>query len=165
MPFFSSHLIPVTREVCRESARFCQARGPLLPASGSLARSARLCTPRPSRCFAKRTIKQRTLAFLGTIAFSFHMMWWAALFLFPFPVPMVVFATCFSIFPVFLAWHCAISLLSYGATGKSLPRWRLALAQEAERGTFPSSSPLSFIGGDVLQGIVTACEEFLFKCC
>ena len=57
------------REVCRESARFCQARGPLLPACGRLARSARLCTPRPSRRFAKRTMEQCALAFLGTIAF------------------------------------------------------------------------------------------------
>ena len=30
--------------------------------------------------------------------------------------------------------------LSFGATGKPLPRWRLTLAQEAARGTFFSSS-------------------------
>ena len=148
--FLAPTFPPVTREVCRESVRFCQARGPLLPASGRLARSARPCTPRPSRCFAKRIIEQRTLAFQGTIAFRFHMMWWTALFLFPSAVPTVVFATFFSIFPVFLAWHCALSLLSIDATGKSLPRWRLALAHKAPRGDFSSTFSLVLSGGDVL---------------
>ena len=43
-----------------------------------------------------------------------------------------------------LLGHCALSLLSFDATRKSLPRWRLALAQEAARGTLSSSSSLSF---------------------
>ena len=58
-----------TREVCRESARLRQARKPFQPACGRLARSARRCTPRPSRRFAKRTVEQCVLAFPGTIAF------------------------------------------------------------------------------------------------
>ena len=52
-------------------------------------------------------------------------------FFLPFPVHVVAFATFSSIFPVFLAWHCALSLLSSVATGKPLTRQRLALAQEA----------------------------------
>ena len=37
------------------------------------------------------------------------------------------------IIPV-LAWHCAFhALASFDAAGNSLPRWRLAVAQEAER--------------------------------
>ena len=79
---FCAHLHFVTREVCLETARFCQARGPFLPASGRLSCSARFSTPRPSRRFAKRTIDQRTLAFPNTVAFSFHMTWWTAFFFF-----------------------------------------------------------------------------------
>ena len=55
-------------------------------------------------------------------------------------VLMVASAIVFSMFPVLLAWHCALPLLSLVATGKPLTRWRLALAQEAARGTSPSSS-------------------------
>ena len=54
-----AHFLPVTREVCRDSARFSQARGTILPASGRLARSARLCTPSRPRRLEKRTIEQR----------------------------------------------------------------------------------------------------------
>ena len=79
---------------------FRQARKLFQPACGRLARSARHCTPRPSRRVAKRTMEQFALTFLGTIAFC-----------------------------------CALWLLSFNATGKSLPRWRLAIAQEAARGT------------------------------
>ena len=67
------------RGVCRESARFRQARKPL-PACGRLARPARRCTPRPSRRFAMRTMEQFALAFPGTIAFSLHMLWRTACF-------------------------------------------------------------------------------------
>ena len=60
-------------EVCGESARFCQARGHHQPASGRWVRSARLCTPRPSRRSAKRTMEQWALALLSTFAFCLHM--------------------------------------------------------------------------------------------
>ena len=57
-------------EFCRESVWFFQARRPVQPVSGSLERSARLCTPRPSRRFTKRTMEQCALTSLGTIAFD-----------------------------------------------------------------------------------------------
>ena len=44
-----------------------------------------------------------------------------------------------------------------------MPRWKLALAQEAARGISPSSS-LWFFDDEVLNRILTAFEEFLFKC-
>ena len=46
-----------------------------------------------------------------------------------FLVPMVAFAIVFSMFPVLLAWHCALPLLSLVAARNPLTRWRLALAQ------------------------------------
>ena len=69
-----------TRVVCRESARFRQARKPFQPACGRLARSAWRCTPRPSRRFPKRTVEQCVLTFPGTIAFCLHTLWQTALF-------------------------------------------------------------------------------------
>ena len=75
------------REVCRESTRFRQARKLFQPACGRLARSARHCTPRPSRRVAKRTMEQCGLTFLGTIAFCLHTLWRIELFLLPSPVP------------------------------------------------------------------------------
>ena len=71
------------REVCRESTRFRQARKLFQPACGRLARSARHCTPRPSRRVAKRTMEQCALTFLGTIAFYLHTLWRIELFLLP----------------------------------------------------------------------------------
>ena len=89
-----------------------------------------------------------------------------ALFLLSFPVHLVAFATFSSIFPVFLDWHCALSLLSFVATGKPVTRWRLALAQQAVRGTFirPSSFLVfSYFDSVVLIRIQTAHEDFPFK--
>ena len=79
-------------------------------------------------------------------------------------MPTVAVATFSSIFPVFLAWHCALSLLSFDVIAKSLPRWTLALAQEAARDFF-FVFLLVFFDGDVLKRIQTACEELLFKGC
>ena len=56
----------------RVSRWFRQARKPLLIACGGMAKSARCCSPRPSRRFAKRTIEQWTLYSQGTIAFHLH---------------------------------------------------------------------------------------------
>ena len=55
--------------VCRW---FRQARQPLLTACGGMAKSARCCSPRPSRRFAKRVMEQWTLHSQGTIAFHLH---------------------------------------------------------------------------------------------
>ena len=74
----------------------------------------------------------------------------------PFPVHLVAFATFSSIFPVILAWHCALSLLSFGATGKPLTCWRPALPQEAVRGTFlrlPFSLWYCFVSSFSLIGV------------
>ena len=47
-----------------------------------------------------------------------------------------ILANFSSFIPVFLAWHCVFHApTSFDATGKSLLQWRLALAQEAMRGT------------------------------
>ena len=63
------------------------------------------------------------------------MAWKAALFFTYFNLHLgSTLANVSSIFPVFLAWHCAFhALASLDAAGKSLPLWRLALAQEADR--------------------------------
>ena len=90
----------VAREVCRESTRFRQARKPLLPACGRMARSARRSTPRPSRRFAMCTIEQCALTFPGTIAFCVHLFWRTALFFRQSVVSTFAFALVFSMFPV-----------------------------------------------------------------
>ena len=59
------------------------------------------------------------------------------LFLLPSPVPTLAFASFFwTFFPYLWLDTAPFTLLSCDATGKSLTRWRLALAQEAARGTF-----------------------------
>ena len=97
------------------------------PVSGRLLRSAMLCTPRPSRRFAMRTMEQCALTSIGTIASCRHMVWRTALFFFLFPVRLVAIANFFQIFPVFLAWHCALLAPSFRCHREISPRWRLAL--------------------------------------
>ena len=84
-----------------------QARRPLLPACGRVARSARRCTPRPSRRFAMRTIEQCALTILGTIVYI--------LFLCASLHPRL----CPRSFPSFWIGTAPFSLLPFDATGKS----------------------------------------------
>ena len=72
---------------------------------------------------------------------------------FTFLLHLVAFATFSLILPVFLAWHCALSFLSFVATGKPLTRSRLALAHEAVRGTYIPTTFLffSYVDSFVLQ--------------
>ena len=115
----------------RKSVWLCQARRPLQPARGRVARSANRSTSTPSRCFAKRTIARCSDLLRHHCLLPRR----TALFLLPFPVHLVAFATFSSISPVFLACHCVL----YSPVFRChwvffLPRWRLALAQEAARG-------------------------------
>ena len=67
---------------------------------------------------------------LGTIACNLHIAWTTALFLHILLELGSSLASFSSIIPVFLASHCAFHASpSFDAAGKSLPRWRLALAQ------------------------------------
>ena len=72
-------------KIFRVTRWFRQARKPLLTACGRMAKSAKRCSPRPSRRFAKRAMEQR--APFASARF----------------VPTVAFASVFSMFPVFLA--------------------------------------------------------------
>ena len=81
-----------------------------------------------------RTVGSCAWVHLGTIASNLHIAWKTALFHTPTLALGSILANFSSIIPVFLAWHCAFHApASFDAAGTSLPRWRLALAQEAER--------------------------------
>ena len=99
----------------RASRWFRQARPPLQTACGTMAKSARCCSPRLSRRFAKRAMEQWALNSQGTIAFCLHTLWKSALFF----LHLLLFAhaVVISMFPVFLAWHCVLTLLSLSPLG------------------------------------------------
>ena len=86
-------------KIFRVSRWFRRARKPLLTACGRMAKSAKRCSPRPSRGFAKRAMEQRAQNSLPLHVADDCIVF---LFLFPF-VPTVAFASVFSMFPVFLA--------------------------------------------------------------
>ena len=126
-----------------------------------MARSARRCTTRPSRRFAK--------ACNGAICSGLprhhclqppHVVEDSTVFYFSRAHGLLL-----DFFPSLWPGTASFKLLSFDATGKSLPPWRLALAQEAARGTFVFVFLLVFLDGGVLERILTACEEFIFKGC
>ena len=111
-----------TRSVCCGSARFRQARKPLLQAFGRVAKSARRSARRPSRRYAKRTIEHCVVTFLGTIVSCLHASWKTAFFT-PFLCPWLpsrLSSRCFLSY--LLAWQCALPLQSPVATRKPLTR-------------------------------------------
>ena len=134
---------------------------PLLTARGRLAKSARCRSPRLSRRFAKRAMEQWTLLSQGTIAFYLHTLRYCSSFFYSSCFCFAHAVVCL-MFPVFLAWHCVLPFLS------ALPP---GLFDTLEAGTCARSRaccfffvfPFVFLDGDVLNRILTAREEFLFK--
>ena len=97
-------LSDAAREVFHDSRWLRQARKPVQTACGRVARSARRCSPTPSRRYAKRVMEQWALHSQCTIAFCFHTLRLIVLFFSLLcRVPIFAFAVVFSMFPVFLA--------------------------------------------------------------
>ena len=121
----------------RAGCLFRQAQQPLLTACGRMAKSAKCCSPRPSRCFAKRAMGQCALHTQGTIAFCLNTLrktvLFSSFFLF---VLLFAHAVVCSMFPVFLALMLPPSASVCCCHLDSLTRWRLAYAQEAARVAF-----------------------------
>ena len=139
-------LSDAAREVCHDSRWFRQARKLLLTACVRMAKSARRCSPRHSRRFAKRAMEQCAQNSRGTL---------------PFASTRCGRLYCFQKkrFSLVASAHVCLrgSLLNVslllGLTLRpsapvccchrdSLTRWRLALAQEAAR---DASSPSSHL--------------------
>ena len=133
-------LSDTVRKVCRDSRWFRQARKPPFTACGRMAKSARRCSPRPSRRVAKRAMEQCAQNSRGTIAFCLHTMREA-----------VLFCSSFSSSFAFASLLVVSRLLGLTLRPSapvccchrdSLTRWRLALAQEPALDSFSSSSHL-----------------------
>ena len=87
----------------RANRWFRQARQPLLTACGRMAKSARCCSPRPSRRFAKRAVEEWALHSQGSaLPLSPHVAEVCTFFFFSF-FPLHAHAVVCSMFPVFLA--------------------------------------------------------------
>ena len=125
-------------------------------------RSAKRCTPRPSRRFSS-AYNSKMCSDLSKhhCLFCLHMVWTTTLFLLPFSRAHGCLRDFLLDVPVF--WACALPLLSFVATKKPLTRWRLTFVQEAARGISPSSA---FFLKDVEvpdQILQKTCEESFFK--
>ena len=91
----------------------------------AVAKSARRCSPRRSRRFAKRAMEQCSQNSRGTIAFCLRTLRKTVLFLFP-RVPMFGSAVVFSMFPSSWPETASPAPVSY-CHRDFLTRWRLAL--------------------------------------
>ena len=86
-----------------------------------------------------------------------------ALFLLPFPVHLVAFETLSSIFPVFLAWHCALVAPVFRCHRETFDTLEAGTCAGSRAWYFSFVfSLVFFFFGEVLNRILTACEEFLF---
>ena len=132
-------------KIFRVSRWFRQARKPLLTACGRMAKSAKLCSPRPSRRFAKRAMEQRAQNSRDAIAFCLCTLRMTVLFLFLFLLcAHGCLRECLLDVSRLLGLTLRPSAPVLCCHRDALTRWRLALAQEAARDASSSSLHLSF---------------------